>query len=204
VKKELIKVCINRHGKIFGAVWLSMLAIVPTSISAGQMAGSRDISARMITIPPYIKDGHRPTLQEWLNSHPRYRPAVDADCCDSNEVVAYSSAEHSENAENPQFYYADGDFNRDGLEDFAIVLIDTIDPARSVKTGPGDWIAALAVFNGPFYQLKPPAFFKEHVGHPSGSILWYRKGTDLCIAPPGSSCSVLVSNRRGYAWQTAR
>jgi hypothetical protein len=89
-----------------------------------------------IIIPAHVKDRHHPTLREWLNNNPRFRPALDADCCDSKESLGYDTAEHRENAENTPFYYAYGDLNRDGIEDFAIVLIDTMGHARSRKMLP--------------------------------------------------------------------
>lgn len=163
--------------------------------------------AERITLPKYIKDEHRATLQGWLNNNPRYRAARDSDCCDLKESLDYNTAEHRENADNASFYFAYGGLSQDGSEDFAVVLVektrkvqpmpwnaDTKTVQRWMKEG---FTAALAVFNGPFAKVMDPIFLAERSGTPDGSILWLRRG-NLCVGPAGSGCGLLVAEGRGY------
>jgi hypothetical protein len=65
-------------------------------------------------------------LATWLSGHPTFRAATDNDCNCSEDYHPY---------------VATGDFNGDGIRDFAVVIIDK---NKSIHQ------FALLVFNGPF------------------------------------------------------
>lgn len=85
----------------------------------------------------YLRNQHRPVLAQWLRTKPTFRLATEKDCVNKEGLAAT----RQENGPNYQPYYAVGDFNRDGKEDFAVVLIE---PGRQSRK------FTIAVFNGPF------------------------------------------------------
>lgn len=98
----------------------------------------------------HLRPQHEAVLQKWLAHSDNWRVATLEDCnCDAetSEVRKYQYKDF-----HP--YYAVGDFNNNGSQDFAVVLIHRYRKERH---------AALAVFNGPFTTLtrKAPAYFEE-------------------------------------------
>ncbi len=94
-------------------------------------------------------------LKGWLARHPGYRLATDEDCECGGDIEQMRTGYGGETKPVPHYhpYTATGDFNADGVEDFAVVLID-----RSKK----EKNFALAVFNGPFEsETLSPAFFRS-------------------------------------------
>jgi hypothetical protein len=89
-------------------------------------------------------------VEAWLVQHPAYRAATDADCNCPEDIEQMKDWTH---VPNYHPYVATGDFNSDGISDFAVVVID-----RSKSTEN----FTLLVFNGPF-GLKPasPAFVES-------------------------------------------
>jgi hypothetical protein len=91
----------------------------------------------------HLRPEHRGVLKKWLDKKTYLRPAIEADSSkDDLEVWR---------RENKIFfpYYAFGDFNQDGKEDFAVFL--------KVKNTEDN--GAIAIFNAPFENSKP-AYFK--------------------------------------------
>ncbi len=135
-------------------------------------------------------------LEAWLSRHPEYRIAEDEDCAcpdDIRQMRAGSGGVWKAVADYRP-YVATGDFNGDGQEDFAVVVVE-----RSKKRSN----FTLLVFNGPFEsETVSPAFIK------SGLDLMYR---GLFYGPPrpkpyrlvvgrfeSDTGSVLVPHGRGY------
>lgn len=82
-------------------------------------------------------------LKRWLAKRTWLRPATEGDCTDKSNLALM----RRELGKNVHPYYSVADFNGDGLDDFAVLLI--------VK---GKDEAALAVFNAPFRKAAPAYF----------------------------------------------
>src|SRR3990167_500270 len=92
--------------------------------------------------PDYIDGKHAKVLGEWLASQSGVRVAVDEDCgCNESLALMRDGGEP-----NYHPYYRRGDFNGDGQEDLAAILLGPSGERR------------LAVFNGPFAVGTGPAF----------------------------------------------
>jgi len=143
-----------------------------------------------IRIPPHIQGTEASVLKSWLSYNPFLRPAEARDChCDQDLAAIRQSWA------NPQPYYVKADFNGDGTQDFAVVLIDS---QSDHKWG---WNAALAVFNGPLREGMTPAFFKEQIGSLGGSLLYHNSETSLLIGPWESEASYLAPKGETYTLQ---
>jgi hypothetical protein len=114
-----------------------------------------------LLLAPSALSGHTLSTQEqkvltkWLSRHPRYRLATDRDCECSSDIQRMRAG--SGGAWKPvrdyHPYVATGDFNSDGAEDLAVVVID-----RTKKEGN----FAIIIFNGPFEtEAASPAFFRK-------------------------------------------
>jgi hypothetical protein len=107
----------------------------------------------------HLKPTHRAVLEAWLLKHkPWLRPAVeDLDSVDNKNPEKIRRIL----GENAYQFYAFGDFNDDGKEDFAIILVDDRDDyTEGCKR---DVCSALAVFNGDFGDDQSPAFYEEEL-----------------------------------------
>jgi hypothetical protein len=90
-------------------------------------------------------------LDAWLAGHPTYRVATDADCqCAMNIQDMRTGAGDSSSAV-PDYhpYRARGDFNGDGVEDFAVVLLDRSKETADERAAIHEFAFALLVFDGP-------------------------------------------------------
>jgi hypothetical protein len=105
------------------------------------------------------------------------------------------AAMRRERGRNYQPYYAVGDFNGDGKEDFAVALINT----RKRR-----WKFAVAVFNGPVGTKSGPSFLDEQSDLSDGGF-WVgsvAKGNRLIAGTfESDNCIVLTPRRSGYAWK---
>ena len=135
-------------------------------------------------------------LKGWLAHHAEYRLATDKDCDCAGDIeqmkTGYGGLMKPVRDYHP--YVATGDFNGDGAEDFAVVVLD-----RSKKENN----FVLVGFNGPFKsETVSPAFMK------SGLDLKYQ---GLAYGPPrpkpyrlllgrfeSDSGVLLVPHGRGY------
>lgn len=97
-----------------------------------------------------MPQGQREVLQKWLKLNSFYRLAVESDC--ANKAGLKATRDYWGALYYP--YYKSGEFNNDGNDDFAVVLIDT----RKRKDN-----FAVAIFHGnakgaftakPFYISK--------------------------------------------------
>lgn len=96
----------------------------------------------------YIPSKQRAVLGQWLKQNPTLRVATDADCQCADDVAEIRKGSGGVWKANPNYhpYYASGDFNSDGEQDFAVVLID------------GAAKLHLVIFNGPIYIGIAPAY----------------------------------------------
>jgi hypothetical protein len=158
------------------------------------------VACLVLAVPAW--SGHTLTAQEqkvlkgWLAHHAEYRLATDEDCDCAGDIeqmkTGYGGLMKPVRDYHP--YVATGDFNGDGVEDFAVVVLD---PSKKEKN------FALAVFNGPFNsETASPAFMQ------SGLDLKY---TGLSYGPPrpkpyrlllgrfeSDSGVLLIPHGRGY------
>lgn len=137
-------------------------------------------------------------LRRWLARHSAYRQATDEDCDCAGDIeqMKTGSGGLTRPVRNYHPYIATGDFNGDGAEDFAVVLIDRSKEEKNF---------ALIVFNGPFKaETTSPAFLQagmdlKYIG------LFYGpprpKPYRLLMGPfESDSGSLLIPNGRGYRW----
>jgi len=116
-----------------------------------------------------LKEQEQKVLKGWLAQHSEYHLATDDDCDCAEDIKRTKAGSGGAWKPVPDYhpYIATGDFNGDGVRDFAVVVID---PSKKEKN------FALVVFNGPFESdTVSPAFFK------SGLDLKY---TGLFYGPP--------------------
>lgn len=103
-----------------------------------------------------INAGQNVAVAAWLGQHPSYRLARDQDCeCDEDlrTVRAVGYGAKWKPAPNYDPYFVTGDFNGDGVADFAVVVVNT-HKAHDFT---------MLVFNGPIDEHHPsPAFANEH------------------------------------------
>jgi hypothetical protein len=107
-----------------------------------------------------VRGGHTLTAQEqkvlkgWLSKNQEDRLATDEDCDCAGDIAQMKAGYRGTWKSVPDYhpYTATGDFNGDGVEDFAVVVIDS---SKKVKN------YTLLVFNGPFDVEKAvPNFIK--------------------------------------------
>lgn len=160
------------------------------------------------TEPLQLSARHDQYLQRWLATHPNLRAAHIEDCEDRwtdsagkehvescQRLIEELRAWSRNSAVNP--FYAKGDFNGDGEEDFAVVLTDRRPSKARVKS------ATVVVFNGPFQATGAvePAF--SMVGRfVSKTFLGYGpprpKPWHLIIGSPESEGRALVWRNGAY------
>lgn len=118
------------------------------------------VAACLVLVAP-ARSGHTLTAQEqtvlkgWLAQHSQYRLATDKDCDCAGDIeqmkTGYGGLSKPVRDYHP--YVATGDFNGDGVEDFAVVLIDRAKKEKNF---------VLIVFNGPFKSdTASPAFMES-------------------------------------------
>jgi len=106
-------------------------------------------SAAQSDVPSFINPAHRQVLRGFLRTRPDLRVATYADA-ENKRTLEFLNEGYGEN-KSP--YYAVGDFNNDGREDFAVAFVNT--------RRPKDF--AVAVFHGPFRGRRSvaPAYYNE-------------------------------------------
>jgi hypothetical protein len=82
-------------------------------------------------------------LTNWLAKHPQFRAATDQDCDCAEDIQQMKAGDGGiwRPVSDYHPYLATGDFNRDGIRDFAAVVIDKTKSTHRFT---------LLVFNGPF------------------------------------------------------
>ena len=76
-------------------------------------------------LPAYVSAEHRVTLLHWLEARPEFRLALDADCDCKSDIEKIRKGGGGPWKAKPNYhpFYVAGDFNSDGKEDFAVVLL---------------------------------------------------------------------------------
>ena len=82
-------------------------------------------------------------MKKWLTLHPQFRVATDQDCDCAEDIEQMKAGDGGIWRPVPDYhpYLATGDFNGDGIRDFAAVVIDKTKSTHQFT---------LLVFNGPF------------------------------------------------------
>lgn len=166
----------RQYYKIFAlcAVLLCVLNALAVSASAKQNPFAANVRPR-----------HRTVLRKWLNRKPDLRPATKEDA-GNTEGLAVAREIYGKNYDP---YYAVGDFNLDGHEDFAIGLINRNKPVKFV----------IAIFNGPFRigKMSAPAFFNESFD--ASYWLYVKPKNLLLVGPIETDIGVFIKPRgKGY------
>jgi hypothetical protein len=102
------------------------------------------LNALAVELPAFILSQHHATLKQYLERHPYFKIGTDALCSCDDEFVWFRKSE-------PQFqpYYAVGDINDDGIDDFAVGLVDSRKPPDI------DPLLTVVIFHGPFSKARP-------------------------------------------------
>jgi hypothetical protein len=119
-------------------LWIAVAALLPLRTSV--MFASHTLDS-----------GQRSVVAAWLNSHPGYRLANDRDCSCDEDIKGMRAGGGGVWKAIPDYhpYSVSGDFNGDGVTDFAVVVVNT----RRAHD------FTLLVFNGPVDVDHPvPAF----------------------------------------------
>ena len=119
---------------------LCALFLCCLNVSAAQETGD---------VPSFIKPEHGQVVRGFLKTKPYLRVAIYADA-ENKQTLEFLNEGYGE---NKWPYYAVGDFNNDGREDFAVAFVNT--------RRPKDF--AVVIFNGPFRGRRSvrPAYYNE-------------------------------------------
>ena len=152
---------------------------------------------------PHLPRQQQHVLDRWLHAHPDFRLATEADCGQCSEQIAsvrrgFDTTWPAVPSFHP--YYVSGDFNGDGVPDFAVALLD-----RSRRELP----FTLLVFNGPFSsnRVAGPAFVSEPLDLRGSGIFFgppRPKPYRLVVGPfESDNTDVLIPSGAGYCWDTS-
>jgi hypothetical protein len=138
-------------------------------------------------------------LATWLARYPDFRLATDADCDCAEDIQQMKTGYGGTWTAVPDYhpFVATGDFNGDGVRDFAVVVIDR---SKSVKN------FVLLVFNGPFGSKASTPAFEESGLDLRGEGLFFGpprpKPYRLVIGPfESDNSAILVPQGRTYKLQ---
>ena len=121
----------------------------------------------------HLKPKHQKVLKEYVKNKNYLRPAKEE--VDSGIYSDSPKWVRETVGENGNQYYAVGDMNQDGREDFAVLLVDT----REVKEDEGGYdFFVLAIFNSPFRENQKPNYLEEKLVGYSNSYIEYGKMTE--------------------------
>jgi hypothetical protein len=133
----------------------------------------------------HVRPQHKEVAEQWLTSSARranLRIASEKDCLNKSGLAAT----RKERGRNYHPYYAVGDFNRDGREDFAIAFVN--DGRRQGKF-------SFAIFNGPFSNSSVPAYIDENVDLSEMGFGYGGRGSDLLLGEFQSDYCVILKPR---------
>jgi len=100
-------------------LWLGLTFVVAavTAVLHPGAAVSSD------ALPSYVAPRHAGAILSWLQRHPEYRIALDADCSCADDIASIRSGDGWPPAPDYHPYYVVGDFRGDGAEDVAVGVI---------------------------------------------------------------------------------
>jgi hypothetical protein len=139
----------GRLGTVAGRLGL-LYASLSLLIVVFWLAGISSASSKHTLTP-----AQRNIRNAWLAQHPQFRMTTDADCDCASDIQQMRAGYGGKWKAIPDYhpYVATGDFNGDGISDFAVAVIDRSKTTNSFT---------LLVFNGPFESKSIlPAFIKE-------------------------------------------
>ena len=132
----------------------------------------------------HITSQHRTILFNWLKGKPNFRPAVENDAYSGSDKNGreYLKGEIQSMSNHP--FYVSADINRDGKQDFAVMLIKKVGKKNKF---------ALVIFNNTYGKTNvAPAFFSEQVSN--GDLLFW-DDERLLLGPPASDSGNIVTAR---------
>jgi hypothetical protein len=161
-------------------------AVLALFVFAGKLSASHTLNANQQRV-----------INFWLQHHPEYRLATDNDCQCVDAIRRMRQGYGGIYKPVPDYhpYMVSGDFNGDGVLDFAVFVVNR--RTRKFK---------LLVFNGPFsYADVSPAFASEDGGFDARQAFFYGpprpKPYRLLIGPFESDNSVLlIPNGQTYKY----
>jgi hypothetical protein len=158
------------------------------------------IACLLLVAPAW--SGHTLTAQEqkvlkdWLAQHKEYRLAKDKDCDCASDIEEMKTGYGGKVKPIPAYhpYVATGDFNGDGVRDFAVVVVDRSKQEKNF---------VLVVFNGPFKsETASPAFMQAGLDLKYAGLSYgppRPKPYRLLLGPFESDSGVLlIPHGRGY------
>jgi hypothetical protein len=123
----------------------------------------------MLTAPAMgghtLSSAEQQVLKSWLALHPEYRQATDEDCVCAADVQQMRAGAGGiwKPVRDYHPYTATGDFNNDGVEDFAVVLIDRRKKERisllSYSTAPSNRRHLQVLSWSPVWNSRTKGFF---------------------------------------------
>jgi hypothetical protein len=135
-------------------------------------------------------------LESWMARHREYRIATDEDCDCADDIRQMKAGSGGVWKPVPDYhpYAATGDFNGDGVEDFAVAVVDLSKQEKNF---------ALVVFNGPFKSgAASPAFLEAGLDLRSYGLFYgppRPKPYRLLVGRfESDSGSLLIPQGRGY------
>jgi hypothetical protein len=125
------------------------------SIIVGVVMGTISNAVPAAATPQYISAEQSSVVSAWLSEQTGVRLAEDADCRCDEDLKRERTESIGEWQAKPNYhpYYVTGDFNHDGIADFAVGIIDEGVPSKF----------RLAIFDGPFDKNAPtqPAYVSQ-------------------------------------------
>jgi hypothetical protein len=154
----------------------------------------------LLTAPAWgghtLSSGEQQVLKNWLALHPEYRQATDEDCNCAADIQQMRAGAGGvwKPVRDYHPYVATGDFNGDGVEDFAVILIDRRKKEKNFS---------LVVFNGPF-KSETPAFVESGMELQNQGLSYgppRPKPYRLVLGPfESDNTALLIPHGRGYRW----
>jgi hypothetical protein len=171
---------------------ISALYVTSTNNRQPNVKDTTTAQAEVLFGPPELPPNHKVAVDRWLALNTSFRVAMLSDCmCQGDLPAIYKQFD------NRHPYYARGDFNADGVEDFAVVVVD-----RDVKPNtpyPNYFNASLLLFGGPITGKSNPAFMARAIGTPPGAQLFQSTdASSLMVGKWESSGALLVHKSGGY------
>ena len=168
--------------------WLSCFSVVAINVLAANCSTSvqRDMSGSEWGI---LDAKQETALTRWLGLHANFHLATTEDCdCDEDIKRARRMGPWGKPVPHYEPYVMVGDFNRDGQQDFAAVLIDRTNRSAS----------ALVIFNGPISESSLPVFVGKAGAISHRALFQTQHENYLLIGPFESEGCIFEPTSFGY------